>query len=218
MVFRLSTCGDSRPTAFNTAYDATTRSCCAVTSATRALTSACWAFSTSSVVRCPALASSRTPLSAISEAVTCDCAEATCALPATSWPHAVTVIGAGLVAGLFEIEALLRQRFLRLADQRVFGAALIDRNRKLRDRRGAERPVDRQGLFVGLLHRGLQRHRRQQRAFVDLDLEIVDVDAEHRRGHVRIFDQAELDRGGQRSRREAIDRRARRQRLPARCR
>ena len=53
-------------------------------------------------------------------------------------------------------------------------------------------------VFVGLLHRGLQRHRRQQRAFVDLDLKEVDVDAEHRRGHVRIFDQAEFDRGRQR--------------------
>ena len=38
-------------------------------------------------------------------------------------------VGAGLVAGLFENQALLRQRFLRLADQRVFGAALIDRDR-----------------------------------------------------------------------------------------
>ena len=51
----------------------------------------------------------------------------TCALPASNWPHAVHDVGAGLVAGCFEVEALLRQRFLGLADQRIFGAALIDR-------------------------------------------------------------------------------------------
>jgi hypothetical protein len=37
------------------------KSCWAVTSATRAFTSSCWALSTSSVVRCPTRASSRTP-------------------------------------------------------------------------------------------------------------------------------------------------------------
>src|SRR5258708_10598983 len=41
---------------------------------------------------------------------------------------------------------------------------------------------------------------RSQRAFVDLDLEIIDVDAEHRGGHVRVFDQTEIDRAGQRPR------------------
>src|SRR6202021_1531076 len=92
LVASLSTSGDSRPTELRTAYEATTRSCCAVTSATRALTSACWALSTSSVVRCPALASSRTPLSATSDAVTCDCADDTCALPASNCPHAVSVL------------------------------------------------------------------------------------------------------------------------------
>src|ERR1700738_1659159 len=119
-------------------------------------------------------------------------------------------VGAGLVPRLFGKQALLRQGFLRLADQRVFGAALIDRDRKLRDRGSAERPEDCQGLFVGLLHRTLQRHRRQQRAFVDLGLEIADVDPEHRGGDVRILRQAEIDRAGQRSRQEAIDRRSRR--------
>ena len=50
--------------------DATTRSRCAVTRATRALTKVCWALSTSRVVRWPTRASSRTPLSATSADVT----------------------------------------------------------------------------------------------------------------------------------------------------
>ena len=50
-------------------------------------------------------------------------------------------VGAGLIPRLFENEALLRQRFLGLTDQRLFAATLIDRHLKLRSRRRAERPV-----------------------------------------------------------------------------
>src|SRR5439155_22272432 len=99
-----------------------------------------------------------------------------------------------------------------LADQRIFGAALIDRHRKLRDRGRAERPVLYQALLIGLLHRGLKRDRRQQRAFGHLDLEVADVDTEHRRGDVRILRQAEFDGSRQRRWEEAIDRRTRRER------
>ena len=116
----------------------------------------------------------------------------------------------GLVADLLEIETLLRQRFLGLTDQRIFGAALVDRNIKLHGGRRTERAEDRQRLFIGLLHRGLQRHGRKQRALVYLDLEKADVDAVHRRGDVRVFRQAKLHRFGERRRQEAIHRRARR--------
>src|SRR6201999_3275784 len=91
------------------------------------------------------------------------------------------------------VEALLRQRFVGLADQRVFRAALIDRNVYLCDRRSAQRALGYQGLVVSLVHRALQTHGRQQRTLVDLDLEEIDVDAIHGGGDVGIFDQAELD-------------------------
>ena len=65
MTFSPNRCIDSPPTAASSVEDATTRSCCAVTRATRAFTSSCCALRTSSVVRCPTRASSRTPLSAI---------------------------------------------------------------------------------------------------------------------------------------------------------
>jgi hypothetical protein len=42
-------------------------------------------------------------------------------------------VGAGLITDQFEIETLLRQVLLRLADQRIFGATPIDRRRHLRD-------------------------------------------------------------------------------------
>ena len=124
---RPSTCGESRPTAASSVYEATTRSRCAVTSATRALTSSCCALSTSSVVRWPTRASSRTPLSAISAPA-----------PAPASPD----IGLGrlelapglhdglahLVARGVEIEPALAERLLGLADQRIFRAALVDRH------------------------------------------------------------------------------------------
>ena len=50
----------------------------------------------------------RTPLSAISDAETWACADATVALPATSWPPCRNDIGAGLIALLLESETLLR--------------------------------------------------------------------------------------------------------------
>src|SRR2546422_8984138 len=52
-MFKPRICGDRLPAAASTVYDATTRSRCAVTSATRALTRSCCALSTSSVVRWP---------------------------------------------------------------------------------------------------------------------------------------------------------------------
>jgi len=119
-------------------------------------------------------------------------------------------VGAGLVAGGIEIETLLREGLLGLANQRILGAALIDRHRELRDGLRAERLLHRELLLIGLLRRCLQGERGQQRALPDLDLQVVDVDAKHGGGDVRILDQAEFDGGRQRTREEAIDRRARR--------
>jgi hypothetical protein len=50
-------------------------------------------------------------------------------------------VRADLVAGLIEIEALLRQALLGLANRRILDAALVNRYRKLRDRRSTDRPV-----------------------------------------------------------------------------
>jgi hypothetical protein len=52
----------------------------------RALTRACWALNTSSVVRWPTRAASRTPLSATSAAVTCDWAASICAFGGLELP------------------------------------------------------------------------------------------------------------------------------------
>ena len=73
--------------------------------------------------------------------------------------------------------------------------------------------VKRHGLLVGLLHLALQRDRWKQRAFVHLDLEVADIDAEHLRGDAGIFGQAEIDRPRQGPRQKAVDRRTRRQRF-----
>ena len=71
-----------------------TRSRWAVTSATRALTSSCCALSTSRVVRWPTRASSRTPLTAISEALTWVAVAWIWALAASSWPQDCTTSAA----------------------------------------------------------------------------------------------------------------------------
>lgn len=68
-----------------------------------------------------------------------------------------------------------------------------------------------QGLFVGLGHAGLQGDRRQQRALGNLDLQEIDVDAEHRGRDIRMLDEAELDCGSERCGQETVDRRAGRQ-------
>ena len=119
--------------------------------------------------------------------------------------------GAGLVARRLEVEALLREVFLRLPDQRVFGTALINRHRGLSDRGRSERAGLNQRLFVGLGDGRLQGDRRQQSALVDLDLKVVDIDAEHAGRNVGVLDQREIDGGCQRRRKEAIDWRARRE-------
>ena len=108
----------------------------------------------------------------------------------------------------FERQALLRKRFLRLTDQRIFGTALIDRDRNLRDASGGQAARRGDRLVPALLDAGLERHRREQRAFVDLHIQEADIDAVHRRGDIRVFDKREIDRGRQRSRQETIDGRA----------
>ena len=134
-------------------------------------------------------------------------------MPATSWPHAVTTLARVWSRTCSRLRRCCASVSLDCRISEYSGAALIDRHRKLRDRRGAELAVKRQRLLVGLLHRALQRDRRQQRAFAHLDLEEADIDAEHRRGDVRIFGQAEIDRARQRPRQKAVDRRTRRERL-----
>jgi len=88
-----------------------------VTKATRAFTSSCCAFSTSSVVRWPTRASSRTPLSAISAAATCALVASICALAASSWPQGLHHIGARLIAVEREFKTPLADGFLGLPDQ-----------------------------------------------------------------------------------------------------
>src|SRR5579863_3027891 len=103
-------------------------------------------------------------------------------------------VGARLIADLLEIETLLVCRLLRLPDQRIFGAALIDRYAHLRYRRGAEFPYLRDRLLRGFLNAGLQRDGRKQRPFADFHVEKTDVDAVHGGSHARIF--RERDIGG----------------------
>ena len=75
------------------------------------VTSSCWALSTSSVVRCPTRASSRTPLSAISAAFTCAVVDFDLRLGGIELPPALHHGRPRLVAVDVEIEPLLAQRF-----------------------------------------------------------------------------------------------------------
>src|SRR5262249_30295751 len=147
-----STCGESLPIAASRLYEATTRSCCATTSATRALTSACCAFSTSRVVRWPTRG-------LLAHAVERHVGGSDLRLRgddlglgrlqlAPRLHHRLP----GLVADLIEIEALLGEALLGLADQREFAAALVDRDRELADDRRAQLVDDRDLREARILH------------------------------------------------------------------
>ncbi len=116
---------------------------------------------------------------------------------------------AGLVADQIEVEPLLSEALLGLTDQREFAAALVDRNGKLADDGGGELVDDLELGKARLLHAALQAQIGKQRAFVDLDLQMRDVDPVHGGGHIGVLGEAGIDRGGQHPRRKAIDRRAR---------
>ena len=119
--------------------------------------------------------------------------------------------GAGLVAVDVEIEALLAERLFRLPDGGELAAALIERNRQRADDRRQCLPVDGSGGVVVFRRRRRHRQIGIERALADLDGELGDVDAVHRRQHRGAELLAVGDRPRQRARREPVDRAARRQ-------
>src|ERR687886_2643390 len=97
---------------------------------TRAFRSSCCALRTSRVVRCPTLASSRTPVNATSAACTCACAAMICAFEASSVPQPGDNGGAHLVAVGRDLDPPLADGLFGLTNARVDLAALVDRDRK----------------------------------------------------------------------------------------
>ena len=102
---------------------------CAVTRATRALTSSCCALRTSSVVRCPRLLADAIERNFGGVHLRCGCLDLR--LGGVQLPPALHHRGPRLIAVDVKIEPLLTKRFLGLANGRIFRAALINRDGEL---------------------------------------------------------------------------------------